>query len=91
MRGPTLPFAPTKTYGPISVDLRDEKIFFFPFSLSILALPLWSVPFSFPFDFYLLLFFKKIGYMAHIAPCVHLSFGYISALKQFTSFQFNLF
>ena len=25
MRGSTLPFAPTKTYGPISVDLREKQ------------------------------------------------------------------
>ena len=25
MHGPTLPFAPTKTYDPISIDLRDKQ------------------------------------------------------------------
>ena len=34
MCGPTLPFALTKTYGPISVDLRDKKKLFFSFSLT---------------------------------------------------------
>ena len=52
MRRSTLLFAPMKTYGSISVDLREkrkEEIFFF--SLSILALP--SVPpLLFTFDFY---------------------------------------
>ena len=37
MHGPTLHFAMTKTYGPISVDLREKQkiFFFFPFSLSL--------------------------------------------------------
>ena len=52
MRGPTLPFAPTKTYDPIFIDIKEnrrkkKKIS----SISILALPF--LPKSPPFDFYL--------------------------------------
>ena len=54
MRGLTLPFAPTKTYGPISIDLREKqrkekkKI-----SLSLFTLPLSrKMPFLFYFHFY---------------------------------------
>ena len=105
MRGPTLPFSPTKTYDPISVDLRKKrkKSSFFSLSLSLSSLfsrPSYpSLP-SFPFfislfffflSFFFPLFFKKFGSMAPIAPCVHLSFGYVSTPKQFIYFQFNLF
>ena len=45
-----------ETDGSISVDLRDKQIFFFPFSLSLLALtalffPLCFCSFVFLFDF----------------------------------------
>ena len=49
MRGPTLHFAPTKTHGPISVDLREKwkNFFFFSFfSLSPLTLYLFSISLS---------------------------------------------
>ena len=43
MRGPTLPFALTRTYGPISIDLIEKrKTFFFFLSLSPLTLCLFS-------------------------------------------------
>ena len=59
MRGPTFPFAPTKTYSPISVDLRyKQKIFPFSLSLflSLLVLPLCRF-FFFSFDFSSFYFF----------------------------------
>ena len=38
MRGPTLPFAATKIYNPISLDLREKQKEFFCLSLSLLSL-----------------------------------------------------
>ena len=35
MRGSTLPFAPTKTYGPISIDPREKRRNYCFFSLSL--------------------------------------------------------
>ena len=56
MRGLTLSFGPTKTHGPIFVDLKEKhQNFFFPFSLSLRSLSLFSVyslPFDLPFSFY---------------------------------------
>ena len=74
MRGPTLPFAPMKTYGPISINLREKrkkKIFlsfsFFSLSLSTLffclpkngLLPLFFT-FLIPFLFFYLFIFLFI-------------------------------
>ena len=55
MHRPTFPFAPTKTYGPISLDLREKrrekKNLFVSLSLYSRSHP--SVPpLLFPFDFY---------------------------------------
>ena len=100
MRGPTLPFAPTKTHDPISVDLREKFLYllfsFLSRTLSFAAkmwpslfdfpffLPLSSFPFSLIILFFIFLFI-------YIAPCVHLSFGSISALKHYLfSVQFIL-
>ena len=54
MRGPTLPFAPTKTYSPISVDLREKQFFSF-LSLSFLLFSLSASPPP-PFLYFLHLF-----------------------------------
>ena len=94
MRGPTLPYAPTKTYGPTSVDLKEKqrkekKTFLSLFTLS--SLPRQFDFSMFFFRFYLFLFYFIIiillfEYMAHIA-----SFGSVYILKQFISFKFTLF
>ena len=98
MRGPPLPLAPTKTQGPISIDLREKvellSLNFFSPSVSR-TLPVFCPKNVALFEFspYLIHFFSflKFGYMAHIAPCVNLLFGFVSSMKQFSSFQFNLF
>ena len=59
MRGPTLPFAPTKTYGPISVDLRDK---FLSLLFSFLSLSLRSLVCSPIFFLYFPLFIFLISY-----------------------------
>ena len=81
MRGPTLPSTPMKTYGPISINLRDKQevlsleiLFHSPLTLTLCL--------DFPFSFS----FFKFGYMAHIAPCVYLLFGSVFTSKQFISF-----
>ena len=55
MHGSTLPFAPTKTHGPISVDLRDKflSLLFSSFSLFLAhsSIHFFLSFFSFPFDF----------------------------------------
>ena len=60
MRGMTLPFAPTKTYGPISVDLkkkrRKEKKKQISLSLSSRSPPLPNMPPAIFFSFYLTFF-----------------------------------
>ena len=62
---------------PFSLSFEEPgKCFFFSSQNSFLTFP------------YLILMF---GYMAHIMPCVHHSFGSVFAPKQFISFQFNLF
>ena len=63
MRGPTLPFAMTKTYGPIYVDLREKVIFFFFLSFFSRSPPLSFLPSQkWPslliFDFSYFLFFS---------------------------------
>ena len=62
MPGPTLPFAPMKTYNPNSVDLRDKFFSLYP-SLLSLSLSFYEhlLHPSHPFDFYLLIFFKKFS------------------------------
>ena len=81
MRGPTLPSTPMKTYSPISINLRDKLEVL---SLEILfhspLTPTLCLDFPFSFSFF------KFGYMAHIAPCVHLLFGSVFTSKQFISF-----
>ena len=87
-----------KSVDPISVDLSEKlEILSLEFSFSSHA-PYPSPPFFFYFPFSIFIFFFilfyflfKFGYMAHTAPCVHLSFEYVSAPKQFIYFQFNLF
>ena len=62
MRGPTLPFATTKTYGPISIDLREKrrkKKIFFSLSLYMLSPTPPTVVFFF-FFFYFYVFFSII-------------------------------
>ena len=58
MRGPTLPFAPTKTYGPISVDLGDKflSLLFSFLSLSLSA-HLSALPFFFSISLFLFFLF----------------------------------
>ena len=72
MRGPTLSFAPTKTYGPISVNLREKlklislKLFFSLLSRILpFAAKMWPSFFDFPFFlipfiFFLFLFFLNL-------------------------------
>ena len=102
MRGPTLPFAPTKTCGPISINIRDKlvllslKLIFSLLSRTLSVLSFFFFFFTFLVFLFILFFlffffFYKFGYMVHIAPCVHLLFGSMSTPKQFISFQFNLF
>ena len=101
MRGLTLPLARTKTDGPISKDLREKVEFLSTLSslslsrthcLSSPKMALFSLfDYSFFLSLFYFLFYFKFGCMAHIAQCVHHSFGSVSAPKQFISFQFNLF
>ena len=69
MRGPTLPFAPMKTYDLIFVDLREkrrEKKFFF--SVYTLCPSLhWCFPFFF---FYFYVFFLIIIIWIHGSYCL---------------------
>ena len=70
MRGPTLPFAPTKTYGLIFVDLREkrrEKIYIF---LCLHALSIPPLVFSFFFFFYFYVFFLIIIIWIHGSYCL---------------------
>ena len=87
MRGPIFPFAPTKTYDPISVDLREnqrkeKKSWLFTLSFSHLPLPFF--PFI-VFDFVVVFLFYFDTWRN-----VDLSFGSVSTPKKFISFQFNL-
>ena len=94
MCGPTLPLTPTKTHDPISVDLREKRIFFSFLSLSLSPLTvfnsssffflirLYLFSFSFLSFLFFFLFFLNFGHMDHIAPCVHHSFGSISTQKK---------
>ena len=54
MHGSTLPFAPTKTYNPVSVNLRDKwNLFFFSLSLMFVCPSLFFLfphLFSYPPD-----------------------------------------
>ena len=88
MRGPTLPFALMKTYGPISIDLKEKRIEKNSLSLSILTLTLPSHFVSFlltsHFSFFILLFYF-IFFL--FLSCVHLSFWSVSALKKFIYFS----
>ena len=81
MLEPTLPVTPTKTYGPISVDLRDKRknlfsIFSLSLSLSLSLFYLFSRP-SLPvssflslFDFLFFFFFFLIWiHGSHCAIC----------------------
>ena len=62
MRRPTLPFAPTKTYGPISINLREKlellslKLFFSLLlrTLSVSSFFYFLFFLSFPFFFFLI-------------------------------------
>ena len=63
MRGLTLPFAPMKTYGPISIDLREKRrkeIFFFSLFLHAFFLPLLSVLSKMTFYFFFFDFFLSM-------------------------------
>ena len=56
MRGPTLPFALTKTYGPNSVDLREKFFSLYPYLFSLFFSLTFSaenasLPFCFVFFF----------------------------------------
>ena len=71
MRGSTLPFAPTKTYGPISVDLREKQKIFFFLSFSVFSrshsppLPPLFLSFLLLFDFsfyFIYLFFLVLSF-----------------------------
>ena len=72
MCGPTLPFAPTKTYGLISINLREKrKTFFSFFSLSLSAHSLCSpsLPFLLTFLFLFILFFLIWIHGSRCAMC----------------------
>ena len=74
MRRSTLPFAPTKTYDPISIDLKEKrKKVKNKNSLSPLALPL-SLP---PFDFVFLLFIFFYFYYYYFLFLIFLFFYFI--------------
>ena len=80
MREPTLPFTSTKTYGPISVDLREKRRKekqFLPLSLISLFQSKNPLPFdfhSFSFLFYFILFFFLLSFYLFILFFLVLSF-----------------
>ena len=83
MRGPTLPFAPTKTYGPISINLRKKflSLLFFFLSLSLLSSPrsLFVVSLSFLLNFLLFIFF--------LFPFLFFLFSFIFLVLSFPLFS----
>ena len=70
MRGPTLPRAPMKTHGPISVDLREKFLYLLFSFLSISPLTPSALPFFFlhfsPFCFSYFLFFSFIIFFSFL-------------------------
>ena len=84
-RGSTLPFAPMKTYDPISVDLREKRREEKKTFLSLSNRSLLSFHEQL-FDFIFFLLLLLFGYMAHIT-----SFGSVFIPKQFIYFSFTLF
>ena len=86
MRGPTLPFAPTKTYSPISIDLREKrkkkKISLSSHSNSLPSVPLLPfLTFIFLFFYFFLssfLFFLIFFYLSHYF--LHLTLGSMRAI-----------
>ena len=93
MHGPTSPFAPTKIYDQISVDLKEKRIFYFlSLSLSLLSLSLSACPpppflsflllFNFSFFF---LFFSFFSFFLIFFPFFHfLSFFFFLAFPSHT-------
>ena len=72
---PTLPFALTKTYGPIDINLRDKlKLLFLEIFFSshahLYVSPSHFLPFDFPFFFPFILFFYIHG--SHCSMCLPL-------------------
>ena len=73
MRGPIFPFAPTKTYDPISVDLREnqrkeKKSWLFTLSFSHLPLPFFPfIVFDFVFVFFFILIHGGMS-ISHSGP-----------------------
>ena len=76
MRGPTLPFAPMKTYGPIFVNLREklellsiEILFLSPLTPTLrLDFPFYFFLFFFNLDTWLTLRLVSISYLGLFLP-----------------------
>ena len=91
MRGPTLPFAPTKTYDPIAVNLREKieilslEIFLFPLTHTSLSPPLLLFLLTF-FFFILSFFFLIFGCMCPFLIRVR----FFPEIIYFSSIQFIL-
>ena len=75
MCGPTLPFTPTKTYEPISVDLRKKRNFFpLYLSLSSPALPAYLLLhflFFLLYFFFLFILFFPFFFLFFFKFCIH--------------------
>ena len=71
MHGSTFLFAPKKTDGSISVDLREKQKTLFPLSLSLSSPPSRSLPLSPPFSFLSTFypFFKIWVHGSHCSMC----------------------
>ena len=66
MRGPTLPFSPMKTYGPIFINLREKLELL---SLEILFLSPLTPTLRLDFPFYFSYFFLIWIHGSHCARC----------------------
>ena len=100
MRGPTLPFAPRKTYDPISVNLREKielislEIFLFPLTHTSPSPPLIFFLLTFLFFFFFSIypfFFNFWMHSSHCAMCPFLiRVCFFPETIYFSSIQFIL-
>ena len=93
MHGPTFPFAPTKTYGPIFVNLRDKFFSLYPsllsFSLSLTFSPsLRFVPKKchFPFFFFYFSYFIFFSFLFYFYYYYFFLFPFFCFIFVFLSF-----
>ena len=70
MRGPTLSFTSTKTYGPIFVNLREKlELLSLKFFFSLFSRTLSVSSFLFPFEFHFFLFIISFLFFIHGSHC----------------------